>query len=238
MEVRGERECTDCGTRWTYYETGSVECPDCGSLRSVGVGERAEHTAGHTELDLSPAVDAIDDEPLDAVAETAVEQAREYLRSAGFVHAGDLLPLSERYLLAAELRRVGATLARSMRVTDDEELYFLSLLRGGADGERPPPTAVPDSLRAERGLAVAAGADAYVSDIRRLVDEPEPAVADVLSGVRARRKRIEALDGDVAPEDAEVVVRTLRDLAASLREGDETALMRATERLQSDPAED
>jgi hypothetical protein len=238
MEIRGERECTDCGAQWTYYETGSVECPECGSIRSVGVGERAEHTAGPATLELGPAIDAIDDEPLDTVAELAVEAARDYLRSAGFVHAGELLPFSETYLLAAELRRVGATLSRAMRVSDEEELYLLSLLRGGADSERPPPAEVPDSLRAERGLAVAAAADAYVSDLRQLHGDPEPAVAELLSSVRTRRKRIEALDGDVDPTEAEAVVRALRDLGEYLRTGEETALTRATERIQSDAVED
>jgi uncharacterized Zn finger protein (UPF0148 family) len=234
MEIRGERECTDCGAQWTYYETGSIECPECGSLRSVGVGERAEHTAGPVELNLQPAIEQIDDEALESVADTAVEQARTYLRAVGFVHAGELLPLLETYLLAAELRRVGTTVGRAMRVGDDEELYFLSLLRGGADSERPPPTEVPDSLRAERGLAVAAAAEAYISDIRRLYENPEPAVTDVLSAVRARYKRIEALDGDVAPTESEAVVRALRDLGSYLREGDETALARARGRFDED----
>lgn len=238
MEIRGERECTDCGTRWTYYDTGSIECPECGSVRSVGVGERAEHTAGQASLDLGPAIDAIDEVPLDSVAELAVEQARTYLHTAGFVHAGELLAFSETYLLAAELRRVGATLSRAMRIEDDEELYFLSVLRGGANGERPPPAEVPDSLRAERGLAIAAAADAYTSDLRRLHEEPESTVAELLSSIRARRKRLEALDGDVDPAEAETIVRALRDLSAYLRTGDETALARTTERLQSDPAED
>ena len=233
MEIRGERECTDCDTRWSYYETGTIECPECGSVRSVGIGDREEHTASPTELDLGPAVDAVDEQAIDSVAALAVEQARAYLRSAGFVHAGELLPFSETYLLAAELRRVGATLSRALRIDDGEQLYFLSLLRGGADGERPAPADVPDSLRAERGLAVAAAADAYVSDIRQLHEDPEPAVADVLSAVRARRKRIEALDGDVDPAEAEAVVRALRDLGEFFRTGEETALARAGERLQS-----
>lgn len=231
MEVRGERECTECGTRWMYYETGTIECPACGSIRSVGVGERKEHTAGPAELELDPAVELVDTEPIDTVADVAVEQARAYLRTAGFVHAGELCPLSETYLLAAELRRAGATLGRALTVDDDEELYFLSLLRGGVDGERPSADAVPDSLRAERGLAVAATAEAYVSDVRRLYKDPEPAVADVLSAVRARYKRIEALDGDVPPADAESVVRVLRDLSEFLRNGDKTALARATDRF-------
>ena len=156
MKLRGERQCTDGGARWSYYETGEITCPDCGSVRSVGVGERADHTDSPVELDLQPAIEQIDVEPLSTVAETAAEQARRYLHRAGFVDAGRLKPFGNDYLLAAELRRVGATLSRSMRISDAEELYFFSLLRGGTDGERPPPEEVPDSLRAERGLAVAA----------------------------------------------------------------------------------
>ncbi len=231
MEIRGERECTNCGAQWTYYETGSVECPECGSLQSVGVGERTEHTAGPAELNLQPALEQIDEEPLDSVADTAVEQAQTYLRAAGFVHAGELLPLLESYLLAAELRRVGTTVGRAMRVSDDEELYFLSLLRAGATGDRPSPADVPESLRAERGLAIAAAAKAYISDVRRLYEDPEPAVGNVLSAVRARYKRIEALDGDVAATESEAVVRALQDLGDYLREGDETALARARDRF-------
>jgi uncharacterized Zn finger protein (UPF0148 family) len=231
MRVRGERECTACGTRWSYYETGSVACPECGSIRSTGRGDRAEHTDGPATLDLASVRAAVDEEPLDRVARRGVEAASEYLRRAGFVHAGDLQPLTGTYLAAAELRRVGATLSRAMRVSDGEELYFLSLLRGADRGERPPPADVPDALRADRGLAVAATTDAYVSDVRRVVDEPEAPVAEVLSTLRARRKRVEALDGDVRPAEAERLVRVLRALSAYLRQGDEGALARARERL-------
>jgi len=195
------------------------------------VGERAEHTAGPATLDFSGARAAVGEEPLRAVAERAAEAGAEYTRRAGFVHAGELQPLSEAYLAAAELRRVGTTLARSMRADDGAELYFLSLLDGAEDGDRPAPGEVPAGLRADRGLAVAAAADAYVSDIRRLIDDPGPELAGVFSALRARRKRIEALDGDVDPAEAERVVRALRDVGAYIREDDETALVRAGELL-------
>ncbi len=233
MNVRGNRECRSCGTRWSYFETGSVACPDCGSLHSRGLGERAEHTAGPAPLDLSAARGAIDAEPLREVADRATEAAAEYLRQAGFVHAGELQSLPETYLAAAELRRVGATLSRAMRVDDAERLYFLSLLRGAGDGRRPPPAEVPEGLWAERGLAVAAAADAYLSDLRRVRAEPGPDLAPVLSTLRARRKRVEALDGDVDPAEAERLVRALRGVAAYVREDDETALVRARELLAS-----
>jgi uncharacterized Zn finger protein (UPF0148 family) len=233
MRIRGERECDACGSRWSYYETGSVTCPECGSIRSTGRGERAEHTDGPATLDLAAVRADVDDAPLDRIARRSADAAGEYLRRSGFVHAGDLQPLGARYLAAAELRRVGGALARSMRIDDSEELYFLSLLRGVERGERPPPAEVPDSLRAQRGLAVAATAEAYVSDVRRVVGEPEPPVGEVLSALRARRKRIEALDGDVDPAEAERLVRILRSLSAYLRQGDEGALARARERLSS-----
>ncbi len=231
MEIRGERECTDCGERWSYYETGEIQCPACGSVRSVGVGGRAEHTDDPVELDLSGVRNAVDTASVDELAARASEEAAEYVRRAGFVHAGRLKPLDDTYLAAAELRRVGAELARRMRVDDAEELYLLELLRTADSSERPAPREVPASLRVQRGLAVAAAADAHASDIRSLYDEPGREVSQVLSGVRAERKRVEALDGDVDPDRAERVVRALRELHAFLEMDDETALVRAQERV-------
>lgn len=231
MEIPGERECTDCGARWSYYETGSVQCPDCGSIHSVGVGEPAEHTDSPDELDLTPVRKAVDTESIDEIAARAADRAAGYVRRAGFVHAGALQPLDETYLAATELRRVGTTLARTMRLDDSQTRHLLELLQGADRGERPGPGDVPSSLRAERGLAIAAAADAYTRAIRRLDDNPESPVAGVLSAVRTRHKRIEALDGDVDPAEAERLVRTLRDLSAYLREGDEVAMARATDRF-------
>lgn len=231
MEIPGRRECRSCGSRWSYYETGSVSCPECGSLHSRGLGERAEHTAGPAQLDLSAPLAALEAEPLETVARRAAEAAAEYVRQAGFVHAGELRPLGETYLAAAELRRVGTTVSRSMRVPEADRLYFLSLLRGASEGERPPPEEVPDGLRADRGLAVAAATAAYVSDLRGVLPEPGPDLTAVLSALRARRKRVEALDGDVDPVEAERLVWACRDLGVAVREDDETALARARERL-------
>jgi uncharacterized Zn finger protein (UPF0148 family) len=231
MKVRGERECTACGARWSYYETGEITCPECGSVRSVGVDERTEHTAGTAELDLTPVMADIDDEDIRTLADRASEHTREYLRSVGFVHAGALQDLDETYLAASELRRVGTTLGRLMQIEDGERLYFYDLLRGAAEGDRPAPGDVPETFWPERALAVAASAELYVRDIRRVHEEREQAVDSVLSAVTGRRKRIEALDGSVEPAESERLVRTLRDLSAYLREGDEGALARAQERF-------
>jgi uncharacterized Zn finger protein (UPF0148 family) len=232
MKIRGERECKECGARWSYYETGSVECPECGGLRSVGVDERKEHTAGAVDLDLSEIRSAVGgEESLRDAARAAADECATYCRKQGFIDAGSLRPLSETYLAATELRHVGEELGRRMRHSEAEELYFLSLLRGADQDERPPPAEVPADLRAARGLAVARAVDAYVRDLRTLLDDPDPTLVDVLSGVTERRKRIEALDGDVDPTEAETLVRTVRDVSTYVRGGSEDALLTARSRL-------
>ncbi|MEF8853932.1 MAG: TFIIB-type zinc ribbon-containing protein [Haloarculaceae archaeon] len=231
MRVRGERECQSCGTRWSYFETGKVTCPDCGSQVSVGLSERVEHTDDPVEFDLSSVRAAIGEAPREEVAEEAAAAARDYCRRSGFVHAGEIDPLSETYLAAAELREVGVTVARGFALAEEEELYYLSLLHGADRGGRPEPDAVPESIRDDRGRAVARGVGAYRSDLRRAVEDPEPAVSRTLSSLSAHRKRVDALDGDVPPREAEILVAVARDVGGYLRGEDETALARAGDRL-------
>ncbi|WP_436934080.1 DUF7117 family protein [Halovenus marina] len=231
MELRGTRECSDCGERWSYYETGDITCPACGSMRSVGVDDRTLHTTSPATLDLTSVRDKVDTASVRELATEAADRCREYCRSVGFVHAGELQPLDDGYLAALELRRVGTALSSALDVSDEEEAYLLQLLQTADKNERPVPTDVPDSLRAERGLAIAAGVDAYLTDLRRVVEDREPAVDSVLSTVTAHRKRIEALDGDLPPAETERLVSAVHDLSTYLTDGDETALARATERL-------
>lgn len=232
MKIRGTRECQSCGSQWSYYETGSIECPDCGSLRSVGVDERTEHTDSPATLDLSPVVERIDRDPLTEVAAEAAERCQEYVRKRGFIQAGDLEPLDAAFVAAVELRYAAADLARSMRVTDAEQLYFLSLLRGADTGERPPPAEVPESLAATRGLATASVVDAYRRDlVRYLDDHPDQAVRTTLGRIVDQKKRIEALDGAVGVETSETLLHALVDLSHYAALDDETALATAEERL-------
>ena len=237
MRIRGERECKECGTRWSYYETGSVNCPNCGSLRSVGTDERTEHTASAATLDLSPArnrLDAGGDDAADtrAAAERAAEACREFVRQHGFIDAGDLRELDETYLAALELRSVAEELARAMRMSDDEERYFLSLLAEADSGERPDSEDVPESLRAARGLAAAEAVTEYRRDVSAYLDDNPDSEAQAAFGTLSEhKKRIEALDGDVAPETADRLVRIAQELGTYLRENDETALMTARDRL-------
>lgn len=233
MDIRGDRKCTACGARWSYYETGEIACPECGSLKSVGVDERTPHTAGTAELDLTGVMADIETASTRELADRASDEAADYIRTVGFIDAGSLRPLSETYVGACELRRVGTTLGRLLDISTDEELYFLSLLRGVADGERPPPSEVPETLRPERGLAATAAVDAYLTDLRRLYEDREAPVDGVLSWVTTQRKRIEALDGDVEPVEADRLARTVQDLGTYLRTDDESALARAMDSTDS-----
>jgi len=234
MKIRGERECTECRTRWSYYDSGTIACPSCGGLRSVGLDERREHTAGAATLDLTAARNLVDDEPLAAVASEAESICREYVRKSGFVHGGELQPLDDTYLAAAELTHVASDISRSMRVTDEEEQYFLGLLRGADQGERPGFEDVPASLRAARGLAYASAVDAYRADARRYLEEhPNGTARKLLGTLGEHQKRVEALDGDVAPRSVEHLVRVARDIGRALADADddEGALAEARDRL-------
>lgn len=237
MELRGERECTDCGTRWSYYDTGTISCPECESVRSVGVGDREVHTDGQATLDLTDLIARIDDEPISELADRAAEHARSYVREAGFVHGGELRPLSSTYLLADELVVLGRTLSRAVRIDDTEAAYFLGLVRATATGEgdeltRPAPDTVPSSLRAERGIAITRSVRDYQRDLRAHLDEPDGELASVLSALSTHRKRIEALDGDVDPREVERLVAATHDLYDFVSAGDETALARTRDRLE------
>ena len=237
MKIRGERECKDCGARWSYYETGSVECPDCGSLRSVGVeSERRLHTDSPVEFDLTEAREATETESLREAADRAADLAREYVRKRGFVSGGDLRPLDETYLAAAELRHAADVVSRGLQLEDDEELYFLDLLRGADDpdgGERPAPSEIPESMHPIRGLAYADAVAEYRREMADWADETGVGEdgKNALESLREHVKRVQALDGDVDPETAELLVEAARDVGRYLREGDDEALASARERF-------
>jgi DNA-directed RNA polymerase subunit RPC12/RpoP len=246
MKVRGQRECKDCGARWSYYETGSVECPDCGSLRSVGVeSERRLHTDGQAEFDLTEAREVAETGTLREAADCAAEVAREYVRRRGFVRGGDLLALDDTYLAAAELRHAADVVGRGLQLDDDEELYFLALLQDADAGRetadeirddanpRPDPSEVPESMHAIRGLADADAVGEYRREMADWVEEngAESDGRDALGTLREHVKRVQALDGDVAPETAEVLVVAAREVGLFLRDGDAEALASACERF-------
>jgi uncharacterized Zn finger protein (UPF0148 family) len=232
MKVRGRRECKACGARWSYFDTGEVACPDCGSLRSVGVDDdRAVHTASQATLDLAPVRNAIDDASLRELAGEAAERCRSFTRGYGFIDGGVLQPLDDTYLAAQELQHVGHELERRLSVGDAADRYFTALLRAD-EGERPDPDDVPEDLRAMRGLASAVAVGAYRSDLRTFFDEhPDPAAERVTGRLGDHEKRMKALDGDVPSRDAAALLAATRDLGRYLIEGDESALAEADTRL-------
>ena len=174
MRVRGERECRDCGGRWSYYETGSVECPDCGSPRSVGVSERATHTDTPVTLDLSPhrvrfgeaqgilPPDGVDDLKRDL---------REYVRKRGFIDGGELRSLDPTYLAARELIEAVDVYDRLRDPTDADREYLLALLASADDGDGPAADGIPGTMREARGMAAVRGVTDYREDLLTFLDE-------------------------------------------------------------------
>lgn len=239
MEIRGERECTDCGTRWSYYDTGEVTCPECDSIESVGREERSLHTDSPAELDLVPIRASVGERPLADVAEDVTERCRAYVHARGFVDGGELRDLDETYLIASELAAAIRAYERSLSSgaldpsTDDaEQLYLLSLL----NRERPAPEEAPESLSSARGLAYAKAVSTYRDDLRAYLDatdDSDPSVRRALGRLADHLRRVEALDGDVEPRTSERLVEIARDLGRAVREDDELALARAQERLDS-----
>lgn len=244
MKVRGERECQDCGTRWSYFETGDVSCPDCDSLRSVAVDEeRTRHTDAPADLDLTPYRSALADDADPSTFATNLERdCRTYLRRRGFVHAGDLRPLDDRYLAVRELLTAVVDYDRDRKVgvdygvdSDDVERYLLSLVAGADAGERPTIDEVPEPMTAARGLAYATAVDDYREEVATYLDDhPDEGARRVLGRIRDQTRRVEALDGDVPPATVETLVRACRDVHSYL-DGDEEALAAATDRLDSLP---
>ncbi|QGX96269.1 hypothetical protein EI982_16530 [Haloplanus rallus] len=233
MKVRGRRECQDCGCRWSYYETGSVACPDCESLRSVGVDDRSLHTDSPATLDLTPYRTAAAEGRLDDVVDDCKRDLRTYVRRRGFVDGGQLRPLDETLVAAAELLQVVDAFDRLRSPTDADHAYVLALLRDADGGGRPGPSAVTDALAPARGLGDANAADAYRDDLLAWLDEhPDSEARRALGTLRERIKRIEALQGDVSPSDAESLVTAAREIGTYLREDDETALAAARDRLR------
>ena len=247
MKLRGERECKQCGERWSYYETGEATCPNCGSLRSVGVeDERQRHTDSPVELDLSGPRSAVgDDASIADVAGEIGDSCRRYLRKRGFINGGELRTLDDTFLAVHELRTAVADLDRDRAVgvdrgdvaEDEVERYVLSLLVGADEGDRPAPEEVPAPMTAARGLAYARAVEAYREDVATYLEEHQNADARrVLERIRDHEKRHSALDGDVTPEEAEALVRACRALHRALAEDGlaaERALAEAREELET-----
>jgi uncharacterized Zn finger protein (UPF0148 family) len=234
MRVRGERTCRDCGATWSYFETGSVTCPECGSVRSTGHGDRERHTDRDATLDLTEPRATAADGDIEAALATAADVCLEYLRRRGFIDAGELRTLDEEYVYAQELRHAATIASSRLELTDDERSYLLRLLESDPD-TRPPGETVPDGLRAARGLAVATAVRDYIDDLRTWQDESpdRPDERAPIEPLADHRRRIRALDGEVPPDQADDLITAARAVGRYCRDNDENALATATSTLES-----
>ncbi|WP_224335422.1 DUF7117 family protein [Haloprofundus halobius] len=232
MEIRGRRECAECGTEWSYYETGSVSCPDCGSIRSVGVDERKRHTDSAEPLDLTDLKGPLADGDVADVVDDLKPRLREYIRKRGFVHEGDLRPLDDGILVAAELLHAIDVYDRSRETSEAEFLYVLTLFNGTEVGDRPAPEDVPASMAAARGLAYATVVSKYRREaVTWLEGRPDAEAQTTLGTIRDHEKRVHALEGDVPVTESEALVRATQELAEYIAEDDLDALATARDRL-------
>ncbi|WP_224449476.1 DUF7117 family protein [Haloprofundus salilacus] len=232
MEIRGRRECAKCGTRWSYYEMGSVSCPDCGSIRSVGVDERTRHTDSAEPLELNDLKTKLADGKMSDVVDELKSRLRTYVRKRGFVHEGQLRPLDDEILVAAELLHAADVYDRSRETSDAEDLYLLTLVNGAETSDRPDSTDVPRSMAAARGLAYATVVSKYRHEaVTWLEEHPDAEAQATLGTIRDHEKRIHALDGDVPMADSEALVRATQELGTYVVEDDSDALATAREHL-------
>lgn len=233
MKIRGTRECQSCEAQWSYYETGSIACPSCGSVRSVGVDEqRQQHTNTPAEIDLQSIRQRLSNEPLSHVLDELKDTVRTYTHKRGFISGGELCALDDQYLGARELLHAADTATRGQHATEAEELYVFGLLDAVEASEWPPDTELPTSLTAARGLAVAESVAAYRRDLRTWLDDhPDSEASTTLGSLRDQLKRVEALQGDVPPETAGRLLAAAREIGSYLQDGDETELTAARNRL-------
>lgn len=207
MEIRGHRECLDCGNTWRYGDTRSVACTECGSVRSRAIddGDDAPPSGG------IPIEDIFADGPVaaeEAVAE-AEDRCIEYRAETDFLGPGELRPPDPRYVMAGEVCHLATAIqVRSDGLDGDERRYALDLLRGLADEE--PPTERPASLDPVHNLAVADAVEDYATAVARYARRTDADVPAAVEEARDLAKRTQATDG--AEDDAVEGLRRLRDV--------------------------
>jgi hypothetical protein len=251
MEIRGQRQCSECGQEWSYFDTGQVACPACGSLKSVGRGQRETHTDSAVELDLSNHQQALDSETdITTITDDLTTTLRDYIRQRGFLNGGTLQAPDETLLSAAELLHAVDVLDRRRRPTDETRLYVTKLLAGTDDGYRPTPDSVPTSMTAARGLAYTEILSRFHQDFGKWLSEESSIMSVSTEGTTATRDselsvsqlrerfrtyltRSEALQGDIPVETSEIFLTVARKLHEGAVNDDIDALEIARTELDS-----
>ena len=183
MEVRGNRRCQSCGSEWSYYETGTVACPSCGSLESVGTdAERRQHTDTPATLNLATFADRIAGEPLERYGADLRSTLRSYTQKRGFINGGELRALDDRYLAARELIHLTDMLQRRQSPTTDERLYLLAVFNSLSSTPASADGSIADGSTTDGTVA-----DGTVADAATSPTDEWPSHEDVPPSLRAAR---------------------------------------------------
>ncbi|MFB6253304.1 MAG: hypothetical protein ABEI06_01680 [Halobacteriaceae archaeon] len=214
MEIKGYRECRECGHQWSYYETGNVQCPECGSIKSTGLDERTLHTNNPVEIDITSIQSLVSNDEFRQAGQRAAKEARNYTIKRGFIHKGDLIRCDERIFSCHELRNLGNYINRTASITEETEYYFIETIQAVKNSGRPDQQAIPKNLRSIRGLAYARAAKDYLNDVTTWIEyaDHELPSGGVLERTKENIKRVEALDGDISIGDSERIYEIVANL--------------------------
>lgn len=215
MEIRGERECLECGSTWSYFEIGSVECPECGSIRSRSISTPERDTSTVIGIDTDELVEELGTNFKDGLSD-ALESCRSYVTRQGFVEGGDLQPPEVRYVMACEVVEICEAFTTPDRqdISKEEKKYVVDLVRGLRNGN--PPDERPESLDDYHNLAVARTVERYAKDVTRYARSNGLSVPSGVEDARSAAKRTKATLG--REEDAVKGLRSLRDVYKELTE--------------------
>ncbi|MDY6765719.1 MAG: hypothetical protein SV377_08630 [Halobacteria archaeon] len=220
MEISGERECLNCGATWNYLETRRIECPECGSVRSKSISDPEFDTTGRSnteegQLQVGDLFSELDTDLESALSE-AEDRCRTYVSRHGFVEAGNLKPLTAKYMMACEVIEIADALVRPMRrdISQEERYYVTDLIRGLESGDPPDPDDRPDSLREYHNLAVARVVEEYARELARYARGKKIDLPSEVDEARTKARRTQATEG--AENDAVEGLRLLRDVYDSL----------------------
>ncbi len=215
MEISGERECLDCGEQWSYFETRQIECPECGSIKSMSISESELDTASSrkNELDMSDLYTEFQTDFMNALTQ-AGDRSREYIASTGFIEGGELRPPMLRYVMAREIMEIADYIDLSLDtdISASEERYIIDLVKGVKSGD--PPDKRPNSMNNHHYMAVAKTAEEYATELFKYFEQNSEDIPEGLEKARSLAKKTKATNGESA--DAKKSLRILRDLQRSL----------------------
>jgi hypothetical protein len=229
MQFTGHRRCKQCASEWSYFETGSVSCPECGAIKSTGIGGPEPHTAQHTSLELAPYWEVTDEEV--RIESDKIRRAvTEFLSEYGFIKGGDFLPLHDEVLAAGELRHAAYRYNTLGDPSEEVEHYLLGLLRAVMGESRP--TSPPDVLKQARGRGTADILEQFLRDMRQWTQaRAATELMPIRESFRTHLHRIQALEGDVDPVVLSRLIQSARAVQQYIAREDQQSLSKARDHL-------